>query len=70
MLDFSIKQLGPETTELQQRSWFVPSGQAGILYWYLLYPFHRIIFSGMLREIARRSEKAVVRGPEFFKVGT
>lgn len=69
MLDFIIKQPGPGTTELKQRSWFVSNGQAGIRCWYLLNPFHRIIFSGMLRDIGRRSEKAVVRGPEFFRVG-
>jgi uncharacterized protein YbjT (DUF2867 family) len=64
-LEFRIIRLGEGRTELEQKSWFVPRGQAGILYWYLLYPFHRLIFKGMLQGIARYSKKRVVIGPEF-----
>lgn len=63
ILDFKIVRLNDEATELQQRTLFVPSGQAGIIYWYMLYPFHRIVFRGMLRQIAKRTGQTVIGGP-------
>jgi hypothetical protein len=38
---------------LHQTAIFDPRGLMGLAYWYLLYPIHRLIFSGMLRKIAR-----------------
>jgi hypothetical protein len=32
---------------------FDPVGLAGLLYWYVLYPFHVLVFRGMLRGIAK-----------------
>jgi len=37
---------------IRQTAVFDPLGLAGLLYWYALYPIHRIIFTGMLRRIA------------------
>lgn len=51
-------------TELVQIARFLPRGLAGLAYWYSVYPFHAMIFSGMLREIARRAGAAIVSGPE------
>jgi uncharacterized protein YbjT (DUF2867 family) len=53
-------------TQLQLLSRFMPRGLMGILYWYLLYPFHEMIFSGMLRAIARAVGQPIVSGPERF----
>jgi uncharacterized protein YbjT (DUF2867 family) len=53
-------------TQLQLLSRFMPRGLMGILYWYLLYPFHEMIFSGMLRAIAREVGQPIVSGPERF----
>lgn len=53
-------------TQIQLLSRFMPRGLAGILYWYLLYPFHEMIFSGMLRAIARAVGRPIVSGPERF----
>jgi uncharacterized protein YbjT (DUF2867 family) len=53
-------------TQLQLLSRFMPKGLMGILYWYLLYPFHEMIFSGMLRAIAREVGQPIVSGPERF----
>lgn len=39
-------------SEIRQTAIFEPRGVAGLLYWYALYPIHRLIFSGMLRGIA------------------
>lgn len=40
-------------TRIRQTAIFDPLGLAGLLYWYALFPIHRLIFAGMLREIAR-----------------
>ena len=37
---------------IRQTAMFEPRGVAGLLYWYALYPVHRLIFTGMLRGIA------------------
>jgi hypothetical protein len=33
-----------------------PAGLSGLVYWYMLLPVHAVIFGGMLRAIAQRSE--------------
>ncbi len=43
----------PGGTEIRQTAIFDASGLAGLLYWYSLYPFHRFVFAGMLRGIAK-----------------
>jgi len=52
-LQFEVepRQAGSRIT---QTAVFDPLGLGGLLYWYLLYPVHRLIFRGMLRGIARR----------------
>jgi hypothetical protein len=39
-----------------QTALFEPRGLPGALYWYALYPIHRIIFSDMARALAKRAE--------------
>jgi uncharacterized protein YbjT (DUF2867 family) len=39
-----------------QTAFFQPRGLAGLAYWYGLYPFHQIIFTGLARAIVRRAE--------------
>jgi uncharacterized protein YbjT (DUF2867 family) len=38
---------------IRQTALFDPVGLVGLAYWYLVYPLHRIVFSGMLENIAR-----------------
>jgi uncharacterized protein YbjT (DUF2867 family) len=40
---------------IRQTAIFDASGLSGLLYWYALYPIHRVIFAGMLRAIAARA---------------
>ena len=40
---------------ITQSAIFDPKGLGGLLYWYVLYPVHVYIFSGMLRQIAKES---------------
>jgi hypothetical protein len=42
---------------IRQTAIFDPLGILGLVYWYLLYPLHRLIFSGMLRGIVGRCQR-------------
>ena len=48
---------------LTQTAYFAPRGLAGFLYWYVLYPIHGFIFSGMIRKVAERAQKLDVDQP-------
>jgi uncharacterized protein YbjT (DUF2867 family) len=41
---------------VNQTAVFEPLGLSGLLYWYVLWPIHAVIFGGLLRAIARRAE--------------
>jgi uncharacterized protein YbjT (DUF2867 family) len=41
---------------VHQTAVFEPAGLLGLVYWYMLLPVHAVIFGGMLRAIAQRSE--------------
>ncbi len=43
--------------ELIQTATFRPRGLPGRFYWYTMYPFHGIIFSGMLKSLTEREKK-------------
>ncbi len=55
-LQWNIGPAENGTTFVEQRARFVPRGLFGRVYWAALVPFHRLVFSPMLREIARRAE--------------
>ena len=54
-LQFEMAPHGEGKTRLSQTALFAPKGLSGLAYWYLLYPIHRLIFSGMIRKIAERA---------------
>lgn len=66
LLEFDIRSTGHNRTELKMRSRFLPKGLSGILYWYLLYPFHEWIFFGMLKTIAKSIGKPIRSAPRRF----
>jgi uncharacterized protein YbjT (DUF2867 family) len=65
-LEFTLYALEDGRTELQQFSRYVPKGLSGLLYWYILYPFHQWVFRGMIKGIAKVVGKPVVSGPDRF----
>lgn len=65
-LEFRLHPMKDGRTELQQLSRYVPRGLSGLLYWYILYPFHEWVFRGMLNGIAKAVEKPIVQGPDRF----
>ena len=50
-LEFRADREG-RSTVLRQIAYFEPHGIGGLLYWYLLWPIHEVMFRGMLRRIA------------------
>src|SRR5436190_8611101 len=59
-LQFVLSPVSTDETRLQIRAWFEPRGLAGGLYWWVLYPIHRLIFRGMVSVIKRQAEVGTV----------
>lgn len=55
-LQFEAVPAAGGQAQLRQTAYFVPKGLPGLLYWYALYPIHRVIFSGLIRAVALRAE--------------
>jgi hypothetical protein len=43
---------------IQQTAIFDPTGLAGLLYWYGIYPLHAAVFRGMLTGLVREAARA------------
>lgn len=56
-LEFEVVAGGPSTT-IHQTAIFDPVGWFGRLYWYALFPLHKLVFAGMLRGIASEALQA------------
>jgi uncharacterized protein YbjT (DUF2867 family) len=57
-LQFHVHPLPEEQSLLSQTAYFAPKGVPGFLYWYGLYPIHKIVFAGMIHKIADRAAAA------------
>ena len=55
-LGFDVQALGPDRSKLTMTARYYPRGLFGLLYWYLVYPLHALVFRGLIRAIARRAE--------------
>lgn len=66
LLEFNIRPQGADRIVLEMVARFLPRGLAGILYWYVLLPSHQWLFKGMLKTVAQRTGKRVLKGPEAF----
>ena len=58
-LQFDARPMAEDLTRLVQVVFYAPRGLLGLLYWYMLYPIHRLIFAGLLRKLARLAERTV-----------
>jgi hypothetical protein len=54
-LEFEVRPEG-DGASIRQTAIFDPKGIVGLAYWYTLYPIHKLMFRGMLRQIAKRAE--------------
>jgi uncharacterized protein YbjT (DUF2867 family) len=59
-LQFEAFPYEKRQTRLVQTAFFAPKGLLGLAYWYGLYPIHRIIFGGMIRNVAQRAMQLVI----------
>jgi len=55
-LQFEATPSEDSKTRLTQTAYFASRGLIGLLYWYVLYPIHGVIFSGMIRELSEEAE--------------
>jgi hypothetical protein len=55
-LQFEAQPLERGRTRLIQTAFFDPKGLLGLLYWHLFHPVHALIFSGVIRAVARQAE--------------
>jgi hypothetical protein len=60
-LEFKAEPIDAATSRLYQTAFFAPRGLSGLLYWYVLYPIHALIFSGLAGKLARRAEEFGIR---------
>ena len=63
-LQFDVEPVKKYGTLFVQTAYFAPKGLVGFLYWYVLYPLHSLVFSGMIAAIAGQAEGGQVYTPE------
>jgi uncharacterized protein YbjT (DUF2867 family) len=66
-LQFEARPRGDGSVLLTQSAFFAPRGLSGLAYWYLLYPIHAMIFSGLIERVGQRAETlstSATRGEE------
>jgi hypothetical protein len=63
-LQFKVAPQENGTSQLNQTAYFAPKGLFGLLYWYILYPIHGLIFSGLLRRLKGLAESCPDKGAE------
>jgi hypothetical protein len=56
-LQFEVAPLGDHRSRLILEAYFAPKGLAGLMYWYVIYPIHIIMFAGMLKKLATEAMK-------------
>jgi uncharacterized protein YbjT (DUF2867 family) len=54
-MEWKVKSQPEGGTILSQVGYFAPKGVPGFLYWYVLYPIHRLVFGGLIKKIALRA---------------
>jgi uncharacterized protein YbjT (DUF2867 family) len=65
-LQFEAEPIDGGGSRLVQTAFFAPKGLFGLVYWYALYPIHGLIFSGLIRKLAKRAnvrQESLIRTP-------
>ncbi len=65
-LQFEVIPQDTQKSLLLQIAYFAPKGLAGLLYWYLLYPIHSLVFSGLINKLGVRAEKVIENDAQFY----
>ena len=69
-LQFEVEPVTNYGSLFIQTAYFAPKGLMGFLYWYILYPVHSQVFSGMIKAIARQAESRHIHTREMDEVDT
>jgi uncharacterized protein YbjT (DUF2867 family) len=56
-MEWRVENVGG-TTKLSQTGFFAPRSLPGFIYWYALSPFHKLVFRGLIKAIAKKAEHA------------
>ena len=56
-LQFEVRPLHKGKSLLAQTLFYAPKGLWGLLYWYLFYPLHIVVFSGLILKLAKKTEE-------------
>jgi hypothetical protein len=56
-LQFEVQPYRNEKTLLVQTLFYAPKGLWGLLYWYLFYPLHFVVFSGLIMKLAEKAKE-------------
>ena len=65
LLEFVIEQRSPGQSVLRQTALFQPRGLFGLMYWYMVLPFHHFVFRGMLMGIHREALRIAAGEPNY-----
>jgi len=66
LLEININDVGNDQCKIVLLSRFLPRGLMGILYWYVLYPFHQYVFTSMLKGMVTASGLEFMTRPKRF----
>lgn len=66
LLEIRIDPLEQTRCDITLLSRFLPKGLPGIVYWYMLYPFHQYVFTHMLKGMAKAAGLELLSSPERF----
>jgi len=58
VLEFVVTPVDETHSRITLTAYWHPAGVWGLLYWFAFSPSHFLVFNGMVREIAKRAEKA------------
>jgi hypothetical protein len=53
-LQFELSPHECANTLLSQTLLYAPRGLSGLLHWYMFYPLHKVVFSGLFHELVRQ----------------
>lgn len=56
-MEWRVRQKANDQTQFIQIAYFAPKGVTGFLYWYVLNPIHRLVFKGLIQQIAKMANK-------------
>jgi len=68
-LQFKAEPIDGGGSRLVQTAFFAPKGLFGLLYWYVLYPIHRLVFSGLIRKLAQQANALHKTSPPLENAG-